>query len=83
MRTGSAPGSGHAVSASGAGPNSGASTPEAWQVQARSSWGPQLLAALETAIEAGHVGIGRAVRLLGLPSLAVRCAQRLSRKLAC
>jgi Zn-dependent protease with chaperone function len=39
--------------------------------------GPQLLAALETAIEAGHVDTDRAGRLLALPPLAVRRAQRL------
>jgi Na+-transporting methylmalonyl-CoA/oxaloacetate decarboxylase gamma subunit len=41
--------------------------------------GPQLLAALEKAIEAGHVGTDRAGRLLALPPLDVRRAQRLRR----
>ncbi|GLY87736.1 M48 family metalloprotease [Actinoallomurus iriomotensis] len=44
--------------------------------------GPQLLAALEDAIDAGHTDTARADRLLGLPPLAVRRAQRLRRKLA-
>jgi STE24 endopeptidase len=41
--------------------------------------GLQLLAALEKAIEAGHVGTDRAGRLLALPPLDVRRAQRLRR----
>jgi Zn-dependent protease with chaperone function len=44
--------------------------------------GPQLLAALEAAIDAGHVGTVRAGRLLGLPPLEIRRAQRLRKKLA-
>jgi Zn-dependent protease with chaperone function len=44
--------------------------------------GPQLLAALETAIEAGHIGADRAGHFLALPPLAVRRAQRLRKKLA-
>jgi Zn-dependent protease with chaperone function len=43
--------------------------------------GPQLLAALETAIEAGHTGTDRGGRLLALPPLVVRRAQRLRRAL--
>jgi Zn-dependent protease with chaperone function len=43
--------------------------------------GPQMLAALETAIEAGNVGTDRTGRLLGLPPLVVRRAQRLRRTL--
>jgi Zn-dependent protease with chaperone function len=43
--------------------------------------GPQLLAALETAIEAGHGGTDRTGRLLALPPLAVRRAQRLRKNL--
>jgi Zn-dependent protease with chaperone function len=49
---------------------------------ARLGLGPQLLAALEAAIEAGHVSTDRIGRLLGLPPLAVRRAQRLRRLLA-
>lgn len=44
--------------------------------------GPQLLAALETAIEAGHIHNDHTGRLLALPALEVRRAQRLRRKLA-
>jgi Zn-dependent protease with chaperone function len=44
--------------------------------------GPQLLAALETAIEVGHVDTDRVGHLLALPSLAVRRAQRLRKKVA-
>lgn len=44
--------------------------------------GPQLLAALETAIETNHTDTDRTRRLLALPPLAVRRAQRLRRRLA-
>lgn len=43
--------------------------------------GRQLLAALETAIEAGNVGDDRIGRLLGIPPLVVRRAQRLRKRL--
>ncbi|MEV5704685.1 M48 family metalloprotease [Actinoallomurus sp. NPDC052274] len=44
--------------------------------------GPQLLAALETAIEAGHLGTDRIARLLSVQPLVIRRAQRLRRHLA-
>ncbi|MFB9834956.1 M48 family metalloprotease [Actinoallomurus acaciae] len=44
--------------------------------------GPQLLAALEAAIEAGHVHNDRIGRLLALPPLEIRRAQRLRKRLA-
>jgi Zn-dependent protease with chaperone function len=44
--------------------------------------GPQLLAALETGIEVGHVETDRVGHLLALPPLAVRRAQRLRKKFA-
>jgi Zn-dependent protease with chaperone function len=44
--------------------------------------GPQLLAALEDAIEAGHTGTDRLTRLLSVQPLVVRRAQRLRRTLA-
>lgn len=43
--------------------------------------GPQLLAALEGAIEAGHTGTDRAAHLLSMQPLTVRRAQRLRKKL--
>jgi Zn-dependent protease with chaperone function len=43
--------------------------------------GPQLLAALETAIGAGNTGTDRTGRLLALPPLVIRRAQRLRRRL--
>jgi hypothetical protein len=44
--------------------------------------GPQLLSALDTAIEAGNTGTDHTGRLLALPPLAVRRAQRLRRALS-
>lgn len=44
--------------------------------------GPQLLAALETAIEAGHTETDRVTRLLSVQPLLIRRAQRLRRTLA-
>ena len=52
---------------------------QADQTVIRLGLGPQLLAALEKAIDAGHVGSDRTARLLALPPLAVRRAQRLRR----
>jgi Zn-dependent protease with chaperone function len=44
--------------------------------------GPQLLAALEAAIEVGHIGTDRVARLLSMQPLIVRRAQRLRKNLA-
>lgn len=52
------------------------------QVVAGLGLGPQLLSALETAIEAGNTGTDRTGRLIALPPLAVRRAQRLRRSLS-